>query len=132
MIISKGEEMKFIRITKEILIDAYYTIIYVAEKNINNLSNMLLFCLPYIMYFLGKGKIEINKYMIIPVVMFLIIMFLKTYANKIGKGSTIPIPERRFTEVDEDGEVSVEVSRTQELLLWTADVEDWLHRKGLL
>ena len=132
MIISKGEEMKFIRITKEILIDAYFTIIYVAEKNINNLSNILLFCLPYIMYFLGKGKIEINKYMIIPVVMFLIIMFLKTYANKIGKGSTIPIPERRFTEVDEDGEVSVEVSRTQELLLWTADVEDWLHRKGLL
>ena len=132
MIISKGEEMKFIRITKEILIDAYYTIIYVAEKNINNLSNMLLFCLPYIMYFLGKGKIEINKYMIIPIVMFLVIMFLKTYANKIGKGSTIPIPERRFTEVDEDGEVSVEVSRTQELLLWTADVEDWLHRKGLL
>ena len=132
MIISKGEEMKFIRITKEILIDAYYTVIYVAEKNINNLSNVLLFCLPYIMYFLGKGKIEINKYMIIPVVMFLIIMFLKTYANKIGKGSTIPIPEKRFTEVDEDGEVSVEVSRTQELLLWTADVEDWLHRKGLL
>ena len=124
--------MKFIRITKEILIDAYFTIIYVAEKNINNLSNMLLFCLPYIMYFLGKGKFEINKYMIIPVVMFLIIMFLKTYANKIGKGSTIHIPERRFTEVDEDGEVSVEVSRTQELLLWTADVEDWLHRKGLL
>lgn len=124
--------MKFIRITKEILIDAYFTIIYVAEKNINNLSNMLLFCLPYIMYFLGKGKIEINKYMIIPIVMFLVIMFLKTYANKIGKGSTIPIPERRFTEVDEDGEVSVEVSRTQELLLWTADVEDWLHRKGLL
>ena len=124
--------MKFIRITKEILIDAYYTIIYVAEKNINNLSNILLFCLPYIMYFLGKGKIEINKYMIIPVVMFLIIMFLKTYANEIGTGSTIPIPERRFTEVDEDGEVSVEVSRTQELLLWTADVEDWLHRKGLL
>ena len=124
--------MKFIRISKEILIDAYYTIIYVAEKNINNLSNMLLFCLPYIMYFLGKGKIEINKYMIIPIVMFLVIMFLKTYANKIGKGSTIPIPERRFTEVDEDGEVSVEVSRTQELLLWTADVEDWLHRKGLL
>lgn len=124
--------MKFIRITKEILIDAYFTIIYVAEKNINNLSNILLFCLPYIMYFLGKGKIEINKYMIIPIVMFLVIMFLKTYANKIGKGSTIPIPERRFTEVDEDGEVSVEVSRTQELLLWTADVEDWLHRKGLL
>ena len=124
--------MKFIRITKEILIDAYFTIIYVAEKNINNLSNILLFCLPYIMYFLGKGKIEINKYMIIPIEMFLVIMFLKTYANKIGKGSTIPIPERRFTEVDEDGEVSVEVSRTQELLLWTADVEDWLHRKGLL
>ena len=124
--------MKFIRITKEILIDAYYTIIYVAEKNINNLSNMLLFCLPYIMYFLGKGKFEINRYMIIPIVMFLVIMFLKTYSNKIGKGSTIPIPEKRFTEVDEDGEVSVEVSRTQELLLWTADVEDWLHRKGLL
>ena len=124
--------MKFIRITKEILIDAYYTIIYVAEKNINNLSNMLLFCLPYIMYFLGKGKIEINKYMIMPIIMFLVIMFLKTYGNKIGKGSTIPIPEKRFTEVDEDGEVSVEVSRTQELLLWTADVEDWLHRKGLL
>ena len=124
--------MKFIRITKEILIDAYFTIIYVAEKNINNLSNILLFCLPYIMYFLGKGKIEINKYMIIPIAMFLVIMFLKTYANKIGKGSTIPIPERRFTEVDEDGEVSIDTSRTQELILYVADLEDWLERRGLL
>ena len=57
---------------------------------------------------------------------------LRSYANKIGKGTTIPVPDKRFTEVDDYGEVSIPNNRIQELILYLADLEDWLERKGLL
>ena len=37
-----------------------------------------------------------------------------------------------FTEVDDYGEVSIPNNRIQELILYLADLEDWLERKGLL
>ena len=68
----------------------------------------------------------------IPLIFCILIFFIKSYANKIGKGTTIPIPNKRFTEEDDDGEVSIENRRIQELILYTADLEDWLERKWLL
>lgn len=86
------------------------------------------------MYMIGQRtyKIKLNEELLIPIVVFIMIYLVNSYANKIGKGITIPVPDKRFTEVDDDGEVSVENRRIQELLLYTADLEDWLERKGML
>ena len=70
--------------------------------------------------------------LILPILINLVSYYFKLYANKIGKGETPPVPAKRFTSDDGDGEVSVEHSRLQEMLLFVNDYEKWLERKGLL
>ena len=119
-------------------IDALAAVIAFCAKNLFNFARILNAILPYLMYFIGmwamkeRGRYTIDVELIIPILFIIVIYYLKTCANKIGKGITVPVPTKRFTEVDDDGQVSIEHDRLQELLLYVADLEDWLERKGIL
>lgn len=121
---------KFFKILYEITVDAFATFILFIENNLLNFANVLNLLLPFVMYFIAGGNLSWK--LIIPVIVFTLIYYARNIANKVGKGITVPIPEKRFTEVDDEGEVSVEHKRLQEMLLYVADLEDWLERKGLL
>lgn len=129
---------RFLRITLAIVLDVVQAIYYFITNNLRNFARILNFILPYIMYIIGqnvcaeRGKIAFGGELFIPILFCVITYYIHSYANKIGKGTTIPVPEKRFTEVDDDGEVSIRNSRIQELILYLADLEDWLERKGLL
>ena len=41
-----------------------------------------------------------------------------------------PVPPKRFTSESRDGEVTVENSRLQEMIIYVCDVEDWLESSG--
>lgn len=129
---------RFIRITLEIILDIVHAVIYFVTHNLRNFAQLLNLILPYVMYFIGqkvcanRGQVTVGSELFIPIVVYVIIYYLRSYANKIGKGMTIPVPEKRFTEVDDYGEVSIPNNRIQELILYLADLEDWLERKGLL
>ena len=41
-----------------------------------------------------------------------------------------PVPYKRFTSESRDGEVSIENSRLQEMIIYVCDVEDWLESSG--
>ena len=128
---------RFIKVTSEIFADAAWFISRFVSHNLRNAASLANLILPYAMYFIGRGTCPgrshdvIGYEILIPIAVFIVSYFLRSYANKIGKGYTIPIPERRFTEVD-GGEVSVENRRIQELLLYLADLEDWMERQGLM
>ena len=130
--------MKFLKITISIIFDICYAMVYFIESNLNNFARLLNLALPYLMYLIGqyvyedRGKFAVGSEIFIPLIFCIIIYYIRSYANKIGKGTTIPVPNERFTEVDDDGEVSIENNRIQELILYLADLEDWLERKGLL
>lgn len=129
---------RFFGILKEVLADALVAVIYFIGSNLRNFANILNIICPYIMYLIGqrafdlRGKFGIGGELFIPLVFAVIIYLIRQFANKIGKGTTIPIPQKRFTSVDDDGEVSINQNRLQELILYVADVEDWLERHGLL
>lgn len=129
---------RFFRITLEIITDVVRAIDYFITSNLRNFAWILNFILPYLMYIIGqnvcktRGYFSVGGELFIPIVFCVITYYLRSYANKIGKGTTIPVPEKRFTEVDDYGEVSVENNRIQELILYLADLEDWFERKGLL
>lgn len=125
-------------ILKLVIREMFSTFIYVLSTSIFPLSKILVFILPYLMLLVG---ITIYKdlglgmkivFLIIPILISLLSYFLKSVANKIGKGETPPVPHKRFTSDDGDGEVSVENSRLQEMLLFVFDYEEWLERKGYL
>ena len=122
----------------DILSDAFYTVKEFIKSNLVTFANILNLIIPYIMYFCGqdmaleRGKISVGGEMLFPLLFIVVIFFLKSIANKIGKGMTIPLPSKRFTQVDDDGEVSIENNRLQELILYIADLEDWMERRGML
>lgn len=125
-------------VLKELVFDFFRTIKYFIESNLRMFASLLNIMLPYIMYFIGqyifnnRKEFAVGSEILIPLLFCIVIYFIRSYANKIGKGITIPVPNKRFTEVDDNDEVSIEHSRIQELILYTADLEDWLERKGLL
>lgn len=129
---------KFFNVLYDATVDALATIVAFILNNLLNFARILNTILPYLMYFIGmwamdqRGRYTIDLELIIPIVFTIVIYYLKSSANKIGKGITVPIPTKRFTEVDDEGEVSIEHDRLQELLLYVADLEDWLERKGIL
>ena len=111
---------------------------YFLKSNLRNSVEIAEAALPFITYFLGqavaidRGYIAIGGEIVIPIAFLVLGFYAKSIANKLGKGMTIPLPDKRFTNVDDDGEVSIENKRIQELILYLADLEDWLERKGLL
>lgn len=129
---------RFFSIMCAIIVDVIRAVDYFITNNLRNFARILNFILPYMMYIIGqnvyiaRGYFAFGGEIFIPIMFYMIIYVLRSYANKIGKGITIPVPNKRFTEVDDYGEVSVENNRVQELILYLADLEDWLERKGLL
>ena len=129
---------KFLEIIGAVIVEMFSTLLYVLSTSIYPISKLLVILTPYIMVFItiesykDRGEFKIGIEYIIPIILLLISYFLKSIANKIGKGETPPIPKERFTSEDGEGEVSCEYSRLQEMLLFVKDYEKWLERKGLL
>lgn len=130
---------EFAEISKMIIKDFYEEVKYFVKSNLMFFGHVLNVMLVYGMYYIGmiscqqRGRIKVGIEIVIPILVMALSSFCKSFANKIGKGSIVPIPMKRFTEYDEEsGEVTVEKNRIQEMILYVADVEDWLERKGML
>lgn len=122
----------------ETIKEVFYNIAYVFKINIGHYATLIEFLIPYVMYLLGqnlaleRGYFGIGGELFIPFVCWVVIYFARSVANKLNRGANIPRPTKRFTQVDEDGMVSVDQNRLEELLVYTADLEDWMERKGWL
>lgn len=132
-------ESKFVRITIDIIREFIYELLDVIGNNLKNMVFILRATLPYIMLFLGvylykeRGRFAVGGEFFIPIIVFVVTNYMRQYANRLGKGERIPIPDKRFTEPgEEDGEYSVETNRLQEMIIYMSNLEDWLQRKGLL
>lgn len=129
---------KCMRMLWEITRGIGYSVLYFVESNLRYVAGLIDIGLPYGMYLLGqamaleRGEFAIGGEIFVPAIVCIVVYYIKEIANRCNKGKRIPVPRERFTEVDEDGEVSIENSRLQELILYVADLEDWLERRGLL
>lgn len=123
----------FLFVSKSIFKELIENIIYVVACNLKNVSFVLNLILPFICFYLGRYSL-LNFLVICIIILFGLFLsyFMKQFANKIGKGETCPVPTKRFTEKSDDGEVSIEVERLQELTLYMADLEDWFESKGIM
>ena len=123
---------------KEITLGLVYAVRYFVQINMRYFATIIAIVLPDAMCVLGqyvaldRGKFAIGGEVFIPVLVTIVVHYLKEAANRNNKGARIPVPRERFTEVSDDGEVTVERKRLQEMMLYMADLEDWLHSKGML
>lgn len=135
----KMSQIKFVRITIDIILEVYYEILDIIGSNLRNVALILRTALPYLMWYIGadlyeqRGRFAVGGEIFIPLVVFVVSYYIRQYANRLGKGERIPVPEKRFTEQgEEDGEYTVETKRIEEMIIYMSKLEDWLQRKGLL
>lgn len=95
-------------------------------------SIILKASIPYMMYYFGKYEPNKMHWLFLPMVVWFVTIVFDRLAEKTGKGKNIPVPVKRFTEEDADGEVSIEQSRLQEMILYVNDVENYLERHHLV
>lgn len=115
--------------------DGWYKFRWWLLDNLKAISLVLVVTLPFACIGIGmyvgieRGSYELGGEWAIPFVVLAVAAILNGIADKAGRGSEIPIPNVRFTETRGD-EVSVDRNRLPELLLWAADVEDYIERQG--
>ncbi len=130
--------MKYLRVAAEVAIDILQTIGMWLLNNLRNFATILNILLPYLCLYVGqtvyqeRGYFAVGGEIFIPVLTMLVIWYIRSFANKVGKGTTIPRPAKRFTEVSSDGEINIPQERLEELIIYMADLEDWMERKRLL
>lgn len=110
------------------------SVAYYLKNNMFAFTCVVQAVLPGFAFVMGS---KLSDGMLLPFFIGMLLIQLATsYIKKvmvnIGAGNDMPIPRKRFTVVDSDGEVSVRVDRTQELILYVCDVENYLTRKGKL
>ena len=125
------------RLCIEVIKDTIDSVNYWFTKNLIVLTNIVLLLCPYAYMYLAavltvqRGYVAIGSEYLIPLLITATCGMLKGVANKLGKGVTVPVPAKRFTQVESDGEVTIPVERSEELILYMADLEDWLERQGV-
>lgn len=105
-----------------------------------DLSNIINVFTPYIMLLVGeyvyskRGNFTIGGEIFLPIVLLGIIFVLRMIGknSKEQKRNAIPVPMKRFTENKGHGEYNVEYARLEEMILYMADLEDYLESKDLL
>lgn len=128
----------FLIIIGSISFDVWCELAYFVHVNLRYAALIVELLLPYLMYVLGqslvvqRGKVTFGGELILPALCFVVIHYAKEFSNKTGKGNVVPVPGKRFTDVADDGEITVDNARLPEMLLYMADLEDYLERKRLV
>lgn len=101
------------------------------------LGTLLLWVSPILCVLAGSYAYSTRGYMavggeeILAVILPALGFFLRSIASaRDSFESGMPVPRRRFTEEHGDGRVDVDYDRLQEMVLYVADVEDWLDAHG--
>lgn len=104
-------------------------------KAASKLPTLVLYLLPYAAivsaWFSGCSAVLLMNMFWLAVLAQAICFITSKYLkyNEV-EDTGFPVPVKRFTSEFEDGEVSVEKSRLQEMILYVSEVEDWLESSG--
>lgn len=107
-------------------------------KSTDLILSIINLIIPYICLFVGqycrayRGCFAVGGEAFLPIIAFVVVAYLNRFMSRIGKGSDIPIPDKRFTKVYADGEVTIDKNRMEDLILYLSDLEDWMEKKRLI
>ena len=128
----KAKTPKALMMLASVTIEAYANAKYFVSVTTGYIVSGVELLMPYAMYVAGLRGYKSKMLLAIPLIAAVVIFYVRGFMNRMGKGSQFPVPAKRFTETNADGEVSVDRERLQELLLYVADVEDYLASRGML
>lgn len=129
---------KYMKALKDSFVDLVLTFFRFDINLMKTLTSLYSLWFPYVCLFIGEYLCKIRNGVLIggeiffPLIVFIITCYVKKFLNRIGKGERIPVPESRFTIVSDDGEITMERERLEELMVYVSELEDYLENKSLL
>lgn len=112
-----------------------------AAKGLSyDVGNVVNIAAPYIMLLVGeyvysfRGKFTIGGEIFLPIVFLGLVFVLRALGknSKEQKRNAIPVPLKRFTRHEGKGVYNVDYARLEEMIIYMADLEDYLESKDLL
>lgn len=116
--------------------ELYHQFKYFISINIKYLIKLIDISIPYIYAYISillyrdRNNIIIGYEVLIPIIAYIILSVLNNFLNKINKGYDIPLPRERFTTLNDNGNVSVDNSSINDIILYLYDLEEYLKSKG--
>ena len=116
--------------------ELYHQFKYFSSINIKYLIKLIDISIPYIYAYISillykeRNNLIIGYEVLIPIIAYIILSILNNFLNKINKGYDIPLPRERFTTLNDNGNVSVDNSSINDIILYLYDLEEYLKSKG--
>lgn len=117
--------------------ELYHQFKYFISINIKYLIKFIDISIPYIYAYISillyrerNNNLIIGYEVLIPIIAYIILSVLNSFLNKINRGYDIPLPRERFTILNDNGNVSVDNSSINDIILYLYDLEEYLKSKG--
>ena len=116
--------------------ELYHQFKYFISINIKYLIKLIDISIPYIYAYISillyreRNSLIIGYEVLIPIITYIILSVLNNFLNKINKGYDIPLPRERFTTLNDNGNISVDNSSINDIILYLYDLEEYLKSKG--
>ena len=116
--------------------ELYHQFKYFISINIKYLIKLIDISIPYIYAYISillyreRNNLIIGYEVLIPIITYIILSVLNNFLNKINKGYDIPLPRERFTTLNDNGNISVDNSSINDIILYLYDLEEYLKSKG--
>lgn len=126
----------YLKAFRSSILELYHQFKYFISINIKYLIKLIDISIPYIYAYISillyrdRNNIIIGYEVLIPIIAYIILSVLNNFLNKINKGYDIPLPRERFTTLNDNGNVSVDNSSINDIILYLYDLEEYLKSKG--
>lgn len=126
----------YLKALRSSISELYHQFKYFISINIKYLIKLIDISIPYIYAYISillyrdRNSFIIGYEVLIPIIAYIILSVLNNFLNKINKGYDIPLPRERFTTLNDNGNVSVDNSSINDIILYLYDLEEYLKSKG--
>ena len=104
---------------------------YGLIEELDKVAVVLQILIPIV---IARTDLSTPKMLLVSCVLVVLVKYIKEVGYKLNHVTErgFPIPTQRYTEVDENGFISIREEETQEAILYLCDVEEYLKSKGWL
>lgn len=126
----------YLKAFRSSILELYHQFKYFISINLKYLLKLIDISIPYIYTYISiilykeRNDFIIGYEVLIPIIAYIILSILNNFLNKINRGHDIPIPRERFTTLNDNGNVSVDNSSVNDIILYLYDLEEYLKSKG--
>lgn len=126
----------YLKAFRSSVLELYYQFKYFISINLKYLIKLIDISIPYIYAYISillyreRNVFIIGYEVLFPIIAYIILSLLNNFLNKINRGYDIPLPRERFTTLNDNGNVSIDNSSVNDIILYLYDLEEYLKSKG--